>query len=325
MELRLNSTDYDENYAVPSGTRLTTNFANLAKEEIGRSERIKATLAWIHERFHELLGCSHDPKRYRLRLEVLTIEIRFLECGGDWFPMTEMLRCRIHDSVNGADLEGPTGFGYSSYVRDYDFNILLPAIREGHASEEEKEAFGNLHGLLFRQQFSRNNGSGVLHEPVVIAISVANGREYRRNGKIHPILGWQYECVGEESMSTKYFSKMGLTVAYHMPPGCRAPLAFYHQRDDLQQRSPEYLAALVSVMDAFERIYRPEIYSARVPASGVFRPDLSNADFDPPLAVYDRVERDTKLGMEQALRARDSFLEPNKSCLRALLLSRAGL
>lgn len=132
------------------------------------------------------------------------------------------------------------------------------------------------------------------------------------------MLGTAYAPTEGESATTRSFGKMGLEVSYFMPPGSRAPLAFYHEPDDLLTRSRESLAALVAIMDTFESIYRPEIYLTRKPATDVFRADLANRDHDAPPAIYDRIERDTKLGRAQAERARDEFLIPNAAAIRQL-------
>jgi len=327
LELRLTTIPFDAEYAPADGTRLTTNFANLAKDPHGRRERIAASLATMDQRFHELLGASHDPERYRLALDIVTIGSRFTngDSNGDWFPMTETLRCRIHDRQRDCWLPGPTGGNYSSYVRDHDFNVVLPRIRAGTATPEEIASFGQLHGLLFRLQFQRHHPAGVFHEPLIIAISASSGRSYRRSRIVHPVLGYAYLPERGESPTSRYFAQMGLQVSYFMPPGNRAPLAFYHEPGDLTGRDQPYLAALVAIMDTFERIYRPEIYCARSPAGEVFRPDLSNTDYDAPTAIYDRVERDTTLGPQQAALVRDAFLLPNADALRQLMADHAHL
>lgn len=324
FELRLTTTPFDPSYAPGPHSRLTTNFANLAKHPEGRAERIAATLARIHRQFHRLLDEPVDSARYRLDIEILTIAIRFLDGPAAWFPMTETLRCRIHDRHLGRDRAGPTGCNYSSYVRDYDFNILRPRIAAGEATAEEAATFGDLHGLLFRLQFRRHHPAGVLDEPMMIAISVASGREYRRLDVERRVLGRGYAPAEAESATTRYFGKMGLEVSYFMPPGSRAPLAFYHEPGDLLVRPDESLAALVAIMDTFESIYRPEIYLARQPAGAIFRADLGNRDHDPPPAIYNRVERDTTLGRAQAERARDEFLVPHAAAIRQLLADAAS-
>ncbi len=325
FQISLTTTPFDAGYAPAPHSRLTTNFANLAKHPDGRAQRIAATLARIERRFHGLLREPGDSARYRIGLEILTISIRFPDGPDAWFPMTETLRCRVFDRHEGRELAGLTGGNYSSFVRDYDFNILRPRIAAGEATKEEAETFGQLHGLLFRLQFRHHHPAGVLDEPLVIAISVASGRDYHRQHGEHRILGHEYVPNGVESATTRYFAAMGLGVSYFMPPGCRAPLAFYHEPGDLLTRPDEALAALVAIMDTFESIYRPEIYLTRKPAGAVFRADLGNRDHDPPPAIYDRVERDTKLGRAQAERARDEFLEPNAAAIRRLMAEHASL
>lgn len=318
MELRLTSTPFDADYVPATHSRLTTNFANLSKDTQGRGERIAAAIACMERHLH---AAVNEPATtgLRLSLEILTVWIRFPDGANAWFPMTETLRGKVYDQRDGGLHGELTGFNYSSYVRDYDFNIVLPRIRSGTATQEERDSFGVLHGLLYRLQFRRLHPAGVFLEPLVVAISVSNGRTYRRGASVNPILGMSYVPVHGESLTTRYFSRMGLHALYAMPPGSRAPLAIYHERGDLTTRDRLSLAALVAVMDTFERIYRPEIYCARTPAGEVFTPDLGNRDHDPPPAAYDRVERDTTLGQRQAEFARDAFLVPNAAAIRRLM------
>jgi len=319
MEFRMSSTPFDQGYIPHSGSRLTTNFANLAKDPHSRPERIGATLARIENRFHALIGEEGDSSRYQLEWKILTFSIRFPDGNNAWFSMTETLRCVIRDRFLGIDLPGPTGCNYSSYVRDHDFNVLLPKVRSGKLPESELTTFGNLHGLLFRILFRRFHPKGILEDPMIMAISVANGREYRWGETVHPVLGREYLAPQAESLTSRYFAKMGLVVSYFMAAGSRAPLAFYHEPGDLLKRPPTFLAALIAVMDVFESIYRPEIYCARKSAGEVFRPDLANLDFDEPSAIYDRIERDTTLGRDQAQRAQKEFLTPNSEAISRFL------
>ena len=319
MELKLSTTRLDASYIPTRSSRLSTNYANLAKDPNGRSQRINSLLASINQRFSLALGNSDDVGRYQIEIDILTINIRFEDMSAQWFPMTETLSCRIYDRVLDRWFFGPKGCNYSSYVRDYDFNILLPRIRAGDATAEECALFGSLHGLLFKLQFRKYHPAGLLDEPLLIAISAANKHTYYRNGTMHPVLGYQYLPVDSESYTSKYFGRMGLEVSYFMPPGSRAPLAFYHEPGNLLGRSRICLSALIAVMDTFESIYRPEIYNSRLPAEDIFIADLSNTDFDPPLAIYDRVERDTKLSRQQADFAYTAFLLPNAVALRRLM------
>jgi hypothetical protein len=131
----------------------------------------------------------------------------------------------------------------------------------------------------------------------------------------------RYESVGEESLTSRYFGRMGLTASYWMAPGSRAPLAIYHEAGDLTRRNRYELAVLVAVMDTFEGIYRPEIYRSHVAAGSLYRPDLANTNFSPPLVFYDRTERDAVLGKRQAEMAWREFLSPNAASLKQLMIN----
>jgi hypothetical protein len=55
-----------------------------------------------------------------------------------------------------------------------------------------------------------------IHKPNIIPISVASGKEYIRNGFSHPILGHQYVNNADESITTQYLSKIGLSPNYFL-------------------------------------------------------------------------------------------------------------
>lgn len=316
MELEILRTPFDSLYQPADGTRLTTNFANLAKDPLGRVDRLARVLGGMGRRAGELLG---QADRYAMTIEIVRVQIRFEGNDGCWFPIAEMLKARLHDRAQDRLLSGPLGCNYSSFVRDYDFNTLLPRIHSGAATPQEQRTFGDLHGLLFKLAFRHHHSGGVLDAPAIVAISVGHGHTYRRSGRTHPILGMHYESEGHESLTTRYFARMGLVPSYWMATGSRAPLAIYHERNDLESRAPHELATLVAVMDTFERIYRPEIYCDRMPAGVLYTADLGNTNHDPPPATYDRHERDTVLGQRQAEIAWQDFLAPNAKALARLM------
>ena len=68
-------------------------------------------------------------------------------------------------------------------------------------------------------------------------------------------------------MTDEYFGKMGLRVRYFMPAGSSAPLAFYFRGDLLNDYSHLQLIGTINTMETFQKIYRPEIYGANVPAA----------------------------------------------------------
>ena len=106
---------------------------------------------------------------------------------------------------------------------------------------------------------------------------------------------------GEFSPTDQYFDKMGLQVRYFMPPGSVAPLAFYFQGDLLGDYSNLELIGTISTMEAFQKIYRPEIYNANSPAGKAYQPSLNNQDYSLTRIVYDREER-SRLAIEQGTR-----------------------
>jgi Domain of unknown function (DUF1852). len=82
---------FDENYQPADNTRLTTNFANLARGE-SRQENLRRTLAMINHRFNSL-ATSDNPKgdRYSLEIDIISAELD-VEGNGQTFPFIEMLK-----------------------------------------------------------------------------------------------------------------------------------------------------------------------------------------------------------------------------------------
>ena len=76
-----------------------------------------------------------------------------------------------------------------------------------------------------------------------------------------------------------------------MPPNSAAPLAFYFSGDLLGDYSNLELIGTISTMEAFQKIYRPEIYNANSVAGKVYQPSLKHQDYSLTRIVYDREER----------------------------------
>jgi hypothetical protein len=93
----------------------------------------------------------------------------------------------------------------------------------------------------------------------------------------------------------------------------------YHQKNDLENRDPIILWALISVMDTIQKIYRPEIYASNKTAGDIFKPSLNDSDFTRPSIYYDREERDELLISQQAEFVTNNFLNPYKDVLRKLI------
>ena len=86
----------DENYHPSENTRITTNFANLARGE-SRQQNLRNTLKMIDNRFNTLAHWD-NPKgdRYKVELEIVSIYVD-IAGSGDTFPSIEILKTNIID------------------------------------------------------------------------------------------------------------------------------------------------------------------------------------------------------------------------------------
>ena len=113
---------FDENYQPSDNTRITTNFANLARGE-RRRENLRNALRMVDSRFNALANWD-NPKgeRYAVELEIISVDID-IEGNGQHFPSIEMLKTYIVDKKTNKRIDGIIGNNFSSYVRDYDFSV----------------------------------------------------------------------------------------------------------------------------------------------------------------------------------------------------------
>lgn len=306
------SISFDENYQPSDSTRLTTNFANLARGE-HRQENLRNTLRMINNRFNDLANWD-NPKgdRYSVELEIVSIDMDVAGKGNS-FPIIEILKTNIIDRISGSKTEGIVGNNFSSYVRDYDFSILLAEHNKNKNSFSMPDDFGELHGKLFKCFLNSDAYKNNFKKLPVICLSVSSSKVYRRTGNQHPILGVEYE-QNEFSSTDQYFEKMGLRVRYFMPPNSVAPFAFYFSGDLLNDYTNLELISTISTMETFQKIYRPEIYNANSEAGSSFQPSLNNQDFSLTRIVYDREER-SRLATEQGKFTEEYFIKPYKALL----------
>lgn len=258
----ITTTRFDEDYSPSENSRTTTNFANLARGE-HRRQNLRRALAMIDDRFNGLAG-RHDPSRdrYTVELEIVSADLQFTSAGeSQRFPLIEVLDVQILDRDTGERHPGIVGNNFSSYVRDYDFSVLLPAANENTAEFTVPDDFGDLHGRLFQRFVASEAYRERFSAEPVICISVSTSRTYRRTGHHHRVLGTEYQ-QDDFSLTDEYFARMGLEVRYFMPPGGVAPLAFYFRGDLLHDYTDLQLIGTISVMETFQKIYRPEIYNA---------------------------------------------------------------
>jgi hypothetical protein len=310
----ITTTRFDEDYAPSDSSRATTNFANLARGE-HRQQNLRSALTMIDRRFNDLAQWDNPTgDRYTVELEIVTVELQFT-AGSEYqeFPLLEVLDIQIVDLRTGERREGIVGNNFSSYVRDFDFGVLLPAVNEDATEFTVPADFGALHGKLFQHFLD----SAVYQErfpmPPVICISVSTSKTYRRTENYHPILGVEYR-QDDFSLTDDYFGRMGLTVRYFMPIGAVAPLAFYFRGDLLNDYSNLQLIGTISTMETFQKIYRPEIYNANSAAASVYRPSLEQQDYSRTEIAYDRVER-SQLAIKQGKFTEEHFVKPHREVL----------
>ncbi|MDU7558293.1 MAG: putative oxygenase MesX, partial [Pseudomonas sp.] len=208
---------------------------------------------------------------------------------------------------------GIVGNNFSSYVRDYDFSVLLLDHNKGQSTFSTPANFGELHGQLFKSFVNSNTYKEHFNKPPVICLSVSSSRTYLRTENQHPVLGVEYQ-QDEYSLTDDYFQKMGLKVRYFMPPNSVAPLAFYFAGDLLGDYTNLELISTISTMDSFQKIYRPEIYNANSAAGKAYQPSLKHQDYSLTRIVYDREER-SRLAIEQGTFVEEHFIKPHHAIL----------
>lgn len=304
---------FDEAYHPADTTRITTNFANLARGE-RRRENLRNTLRMIDNRFNALAHWD-NPRgdRYAVELTIISVGMQMQDGGDDAFPLIEILETSILDRTTNTRIAGIVGNNFSSYVRDYDFSVALPEHLKNHPEAGAPRDFGDLHGNLFRHFLKSNAYRDNFGKPPVICLSVSSTRTYHRTANEHPVLGVEYRN-DEYSATDAYFAKMGMKVRYFMPPNSVAPFAFYHFGDLPGDYTSLELIGTISVMETFQKIYRPEIYNANSAATELYQPSLKYDDYSLTRIVYDREER-SRLAIEQGRFAEERFIKPYRALL----------
>lgn len=310
----ISTTSFDEDYSPSSSSRSTTNFANLARGE-NRQQNLRNTLAMIDNRFNDLAHWDNPGRdRYSVELEIVSVDLHFAAEGDDAvFPLIEILDMQILDTLTNARIDGIVGNNFSSYVRDYDFSVLLPECNADSSQLRIPSDFGELHGKLFTHFLESDVYNERFPQSPVICISVSTTKTYRRIENRHPILGVEYR-QDEFSLTDQYFEKMGLQVRYFMPQGAVAPLAFYFRGDLLNDYSDLALIGTISTMETFQKIYRPEIYNANAAAAELYQPSLENRDYSVTQISYDREER-SRLALTQGKYTEEYFMKPHRTAL----------
>ncbi|KIP79371.1 hypothetical protein SN11_03185 [Vibrio harveyi] len=308
----IKSIRFDENYQPSDSTRITTNFANLARGD-SRQNNLRNALRMIDNRFNALAHWDNpNGDRYSVELAIISVDMD-IQGSGEAFPSIEVLKTNIIDRKTNERIEGIVGNNFSSYVRDYDFSVLLLDHNKDQPQFSIPADFGELHGKLFKAFVKSESYQQHFQKPPVICLSVSDNKVYRRTDNQHPVLGFEYQ-PNESSLTEQYFKKMGLQVRYFMPPNSVAPLAFYFFGDLLNDYSNLELISTISTMETFQKIYRPEIYNANAVAGQCYQPNLKNLDHSLTQIVYDREER-SQLAKEQGKFAEEHFIKPYQAIL----------
>lgn len=302
----------DENYHPSDSTRITTNFANLARGNT-RQENLRNALKMMDNSFNALAHWDNpNADRYSVELEIISVDMDIKDSDYS-FPSIEILKTNIVDHQTNKRIEGIVGNNFSSYVRDYDFSVLLLNHNKNQPQFSIPDNFGDLHGKLFQYFVNSNAYKNNFNKPPVICLSVSDTKTYHRTENQHPVLGVEYQ-PNESSLTEQYFQKMGLQVRYFMPPNSVAPLAFYFFGDLLNDYTSLELISTISTMETFQKIYRPEIYNANAVAGKCYQPNLKNLDHSLTQIIYDREER-SQLAIEQGKFAEEHFIKPYQSVL----------
>lgn len=303
---------FDEHYSPSNDTRLTTNFANLARGE-RRQENLRRAINMINNNFNARANWDNpNADRYAVELDIVHVDVD-VEGNGKTFPTIEILKTAIVDHKTNKRIEGIVGNNFSSYVRDYDFSVVLLEHNKGKPDFSAPEGYGDLHGKMFQAFVKSAIYQQNFSKLPVMCLSVSDNKTYHRTANSHPILGVEY-VPNEPSLTENYFKKMDMEVRYFMPPNSVAPYAFYFFGDLLTDYTNLELISTLSTMETFQKIYRPEIYNANAYAGDVFKPNLKHEDYSLTRIVYDREER-SRLAIEQGKWAQEHFIKPYQTLL----------
>lgn len=270
---------FDEDYRPSDNTRITTNFANLARGT-SRQENLRNTLRMIDNRFNALAHWD-NPKgdRYAVNLEIISVEMSIPGASsGNALPLIEILKTSIVDKKTNERIEGIVGNNFSSYVRDYDFSVLLLEHTKNQPVFSAPENFGDLHGKLFKCFVNSSTYKQHFSKPPVICLSVSSSKTYHRTENQHPVLGVEYQ-QDEYSLTDEYFKKMGMKVRFHAAEQRRAFGFLFFRRfaerlhqsgADQHHQHDGYLPEDIPARDLQRELRGRKILSAQFEASGLF-------------------------------------------------------
>jgi hypothetical protein len=109
----INNILLDEHYQPSDTTRITTNFANLARGE-SRQQNLRNALKMIDNSFNALAYWD-NPRgdRYSVELEIISVDMD-IEGSDQTFPSIEVLKTNSVDHQPNERIEGIGGKNFSS-------------------------------------------------------------------------------------------------------------------------------------------------------------------------------------------------------------------
>ncbi|KAI5931792.1 Cyclic AMP-dependent transcription factor ATF-2 [Manis javanica] len=144
----------------------------------------------IDNRFNELAHWDNPTgDRYSVELDIISVDMGMgAEMGSGVFPVDR----DIEDQHSRQKIEQAHSRhcrnNFSSYVRDYDFSVLLPEYNINRQEFSTPDDFGDLHGKLFKQFARSSTYREHFNKPPVICISASISKTYQRTGNQHPVL-----------------------------------------------------------------------------------------------------------------------------------------
>ncbi|EVU21157.1 hypothetical protein D046_0291A, partial [Vibrio parahaemolyticus V-223/04] len=134
----------------------------------------------IDNRFNALANWDNaQGDRYSVELEIISVDMD-IQGSGEAFPSIEVLKTNIVDHNTNERIEGIVGNNFSSYVRDYDFSVLLLDHNKNQPRFSIPANFGDLHGKLFKAFVNSESYKQHFKKLPVICLSVSDNKVYRR-------------------------------------------------------------------------------------------------------------------------------------------------
>lgn len=279
---------------------------------MNREENLRNTLIMMNNRFNSLAHWDNPHNdRYAVELDIISVEMNIAQDSAS-FPVIEILQTHIVDKKSGERHAGIVGNNFSSYVRDYDFSVLLLEHNKDQSRFSVPENFGELHGNIFKDFVQSSAWRANFSKAPVICLSVSSKDVYHRTGNEHPVLGIEYAQEGV-SLTERYFSKWVCRYAILCQKQRRAVGLLFYRRSAQRLHQPGTDRHHQHDGDVSENI-SPGDLQCQLPGGQYYQPNLSHLDHSLTKIVYDREER-SLLAIEQGKFTQQHFINPHKTLL----------